>query len=96
LVICQPPEHYKTVVINVQQQAADKENLEFNFKGNTIEQKLEPSLDGLANNKEIARDCDLVISLFAPHRYAIKEHRKYDITIMKDYYRSLIFLIILI
>jgi replicative DNA helicase len=81
---------YKAVVINIQQQSASKEALEFNFKGDTIEQKLEPSLDGLANNKEIQRDCDMVWGIFAPSRYSIKEHRKYDITIMKDSYRSLL------
>lgn len=80
---------YKCVVINVQQQASDKENVEYNFKGQAIEQKLEPSLDGLANNKETQRDCDLIFSLFSPFRYNIKEHRKYDITILKDNYRSL-------
>lgn len=83
---------YKAVVINIQQQSASKEAMEFNFKGDTIEQKLEPSLDGLANNKEIQRDVDLCIGIFAPNRYSIKEHRKYDITIMKDWYRSIIFL----
>lgn len=46
---------YKCITINVQQQSAEKEKQEF-FQGQTIEQKLEPSLDGLANNKETSRD----------------------------------------
>ncbi len=43
------------VVINIQQQSAAKEAQEFH-KGQTIEKKLEPSLDGLADNKLTQRD----------------------------------------
>lgn len=46
---------FNCTVINVHQQAAETERMEF-YKGETIEQKLEPSLNGLANNKETARD----------------------------------------
>lgn len=45
----------KCVVINIQQQSADKEAQEFH-KGQTIEKKLEPSLDSLADNKLTQRD----------------------------------------
>lgn len=82
---------FKCAVINVQQQAAEKEKLEF-FQGETVEQKMEPSLDGLANNKETQRDADLVIGLFAPARYNIRTHRRYDVTRLQDRYRSLKFL----
>ena len=43
------------VVINIQQQSAAKEAQEFH-RGQTIEKKLEPSLDGLADNKLTQRD----------------------------------------
>ena len=79
------------VVINIQQQAAGKEAQEF-YKGQTIEKKLEPSLEGLADNKLLARDADLVLGLFSPTRYEISNYRGYDINKMKDSYRSLIFL----
>ncbi len=82
---------FNCTVINVHQQAAETEKMEF-FKGETVEQKLEPSLNGLANNKETARDCDLVLGLFAPARYRISTYRGYNIDKMKDRYRSLIFL----
>jgi replicative DNA helicase len=82
---------YNCVVINVQQQSAEKEKLEFH-QGNTIDQKMEPSLDGLANNKETQRDADVILGLFAPARYAMQLHRKYDITKLGDNYRSLKFL----
>lgn len=79
------------VVINIQQQSADKESQEFH-KGQTIEKKLEPSLDGLADNKLTQRDCDLVLGLFAPTRYEISKYRGYDIDMLRDRYRCLIFL----
>ena len=78
-------------VINIQQQAADKEKQEF-FKGASIEKKLEPSLDGLGDSKLTQRDADLVLGLFAPTRYELESYRGYDINKLKDKYRCLIFL----
>lgn len=79
------------VVINIQQQAADKEKQEF-YRGESIDKKLEPSLDGLADNKLTQRDADIVWGLFAPTRYEIEEYRGYNIDILKDNYRCLIWL----
>ena len=79
------------VVINIQQQSAAKEQQEFH-RGQTIEKKLEPSLDGLADNKLTQRDADLILGLFAPTRYEIPDYRGYNINKMRDSYRSLIFL----
>lgn len=81
----------KCVVINIQQQSADKEKQEF-FRGQSIEKKLEPSLDGLADNKLCQRDADLVLGLFAPTRYELTTYRGYNISLLKDKYRCLIFL----
>lgn len=82
---------FSCVTINIQQQEAAKEKAEY-FQGQSIEEKLEPSLDGLANNKETQRDADLVLGLFAPERYGIKRHRGYDIGKLKNRYRSIKFL----
>lgn len=81
----------KCVVINVQQQSADKEKQEF-YKGQSIEKKLEPSLDGLADNKLTQRDADLVLGIFAPTRYELPNYRGYNINKLKDKYRCMIFL----
>ena len=81
----------KCVVINIQQQSAEKEKQEF-YKGQSIEKKLEPSLDGLADNKLTQRDCDLVLGLFAPTRYELDSYRGFNINRLKDKYRCLIFL----
>lgn len=77
------------IPVNVQQQASDKEKIEYNFKGQSIDQKLEPSLDGLGDNKTTQRDANIVLGLFNPHRYDIKKHNGYDIAFFSDMYRSL-------
>lgn len=69
---------YKAIVINSQQQDQAKENMEYTNRGGLIEQKLEPSLDHLANNKELQRDYDCVLGIFNPIRYEISHHAGYD------------------
>lgn len=80
------------IPVIVQQQMATKEAIEVNFKGDTIEQKLEPSLDGLGDSKNVSRDVNIALGLFAPNRFGIKEHSGYNITKLKDNYRSLLLL----
>jgi len=77
------------IPVSVQQQASDKEAVEYNYKGNTIEEKLEPSLDGLGDNKTTQRDANVVLGLFNPDRYGITNHGGYDITFFRDKYRSM-------
>lgn len=73
----------------VQQQSSDKEKQVFTATGASVESKLEPSLDGLADNKKTQRDADMVLGLFAPDRYEIDKHRGYEVKRMQDSYRSL-------
>jgi len=77
------------IPVNVQQQASAKEQVEYNYKGNTIEEKLEPSLDGLGDNKTTQRDANVVVGLFAPDRYSIEKHNGYDVSFFRDRYRSM-------
>lgn len=77
------------IPVNVQQQASAKEAVEYNFKGNSIDEKLEPSLDGLGDNKTTQRDANVVLGLFAPERYSIEEHNGYNMHAFKDRYRSM-------
>lgn len=77
------------IPVVVQQLAADKERIEANFSRADLVQKLEPSLDGLGDNKTIARDVNVALGLFAPDRYKITEHNGYDITRFRDRYRSM-------
>lgn len=76
-------------IVNVHQQTAEQEKQQFNYKGQSIIEKLKPSPDGLADNKKTQRDVDILIGLFAPARYSINEYSGYDMTLMKDAYREL-------
>lgn len=75
--------------VNVQQQASDKEKLQFTNAGKSIEEKLEPSLDGLGDNKTTQRDANVVLGLFAPDRYNILTHIGYDVGFFRDKYRCM-------
>jgi hypothetical protein len=57
---------FKQIPIVVHQQEMAKERQEFTSKGTSIEAKLEPSLDGLGDNKLIGRDKlkNFLVSLF--------------------------------
>lgn len=83
-------------VINIQQQVSDQEKMQYTYKGSAIESKVEPSLDGLANNKETQRDADLVLGIFAPTRYDITSYHGYKINPnqggLGDNYRCIKFL----
>lgn len=84
--------HWKWSVINIIQQASDSEKLQFDFRGNSIIEKVKPSLDGLGNSKECQRDHFLVLGVFAPNRYGISSYSNYNIARLKDNFRSLIIL----
>lgn len=70
---------WKWSVLNVQQQSLESEKQLFNSKGDTIVEKLFPTLDGVANNREVIRDDYIVLGLFSPNRYGIKNFRGYSI-----------------
>ena len=69
----------KYIFILVQHQAQAQEGIE-NQKLN----RLKPSSDGLADCKTTTRDANLVIGLYSPFKYGIKEYEGYDITKLRD------------
>jgi len=77
---------YSPVVI--QQQAADSSRAQFTTRGDTIIDKIKPDQEGLADNKYTARDVDLMISLFNPNRYNIKNYEDVDLTKLRDSHRE--------
>lgn len=79
----------KFTPVLVQQQAAEKEKKQYNFKGFAVEDKNKPSLDGLGEHKLSAHDADIVLGLFAPNRYGYSTSNQYDITRLKDCYREM-------
>lgn len=56
-----------------QQQGADSEGQQYTNKGELIVEKLYPTLANLGDSRTTARDADIVIGLFSPDRYGLKE-----------------------
>lgn len=77
------------IPVNVQQQASDKERQEWTKGGQSIEEKLEPSLDGLGDNKTTQRDANVIVGVFAPNRYGIVNHNGYNLELFDDRYRNM-------
>lgn len=70
---------WKWVGVNIQQQSLDSESQVFTNKGETVINKLLPTMDGLANNREVARDDYVILGLFAPERFKIDNYLGYNI-----------------
>jgi len=79
---------YGYTFVDVQQQMAAKEDQEF-YQGLSIITKLEPSLHGLGESKLTQRKANVVLGLFAPNRFELKEYRGYNINLLQDNFRSL-------
>jgi hypothetical protein len=77
-------DRYGFTVVDVHQQAAASESLE-NFKL----ERLQPTANGLADNKTNGRNFDMLLGLFAPNRYKIAKYEGYDITKLRDNHREL-------
>ena len=79
---------YQCHVVSVQQQMASKDAMEYNTAGKSIEEKLEPSKDGLGENKLTQRDCTEMIGIFSPYNSEMKTHRGYNTELFQDHYRG--------
>ena len=84
--------HLNYAFVRVHQQNAETESKVFDNAGRNVVEKLKPSLANIANNKEVARDCHVIIALFGPDRYGVTEYNDYDIARLRDNYRSLLLL----
>lgn len=82
--------HWDWTVINVMQTAIEFDNKQFDFKGNSIVEKLEPSIAALGDNKRISRDHHLIMGIFVPARFGIKDYEKYRIDKLGDLFRSVV------
>lgn len=60
-------------VINIMQQDFDSSKRAFTNKGESINEKYVPTLESLGNDKESSRSARLVLSIFNPQTYKIKE-----------------------
>ena len=85
----QMTKHWKWTCVNVQQQEQGSEKQHYTNNGDSVVSKTEPTLDGLANNKEIQRDDYVVISLYSPDRFGFNEYHGYNIGKMRDTFRAI-------
>ena len=72
----------KFIFVLIQHQAQAQEGIE-NQKLN----KLKPSSDGLADCKTTTRDANMVIGLYSPFKYGLREYEGYDITKFRNHIR---------
>lgn len=75
---------YKMSPVVIQQQAFDQEGNEAFKLG-----KVRPSVAGLGDTKYTSRDSNVVLGLFSPFRFGLKEYLGYDVTKLKDHLRFL-------
>lgn len=80
--------HWDWTVVNVQQQEQSNEKQHYTNSGESVVSKTEPTLDGLANNKEIQRDDYIIISVYSPDKFGFPEFHGYDINRMRDTFRA--------
>lgn len=67
-------DRWQAIVVYIQQQAAATQSIE-NIKMDATK----PSQAGLGESKLTARDCDIMLGLYAPVRYKIKDYMGYNI-----------------
>jgi len=81
-------DRWNYIPIVVQQQSADSSRAQFNYRGDTIIDKIKPDSEGLADNKYTSRDCDLMVSLFYPKKYNIDKYEGIDLDRIGDSHRE--------
>ena len=75
-------DHLLYTIVMVQHQAQAQEGIENRKMGLT-----KPSSDGLADCKTTSRDANLLLGIYSPFKYGVREHEGYDITKFKNYIR---------
>ena len=82
-------DRFNYTVVNVQQMSASSNAQQFDYRGNSIIEKIRPSPDGLADMKLSSRDCNLMISLFNPTSYNIEDYEGIDLKRIGNWHREL-------
>jgi len=77
-------DRWKYIPVGVIQQTAAQEGVE-----NARADMIRPSANGLAENKLVGRDCDMLLGLFSPFRFRRADWEGYNIRRMQDNYREL-------
>jgi hypothetical protein len=80
---------FKATCVIVHQQSLEAERQQFTNSGNSILEKVKPSLANLGGTKEVVRSYHTVFSLFTPHRFKIEDYKKYDTKLMGNNFREM-------
>lgn len=70
---------YNMSPVNVQQISATAATAEFTSGGKLIVDKLRPTDSDLSDNKHVAMDVNIMLSLFWPYKYKIPEYEGWDL-----------------
>lgn len=81
--------NFNYIVVNIQQQVQSSDQQEF-YRGQTVIEKLKPSPATLADCKTTFRDHLVVLGLFSPGKHNIEEYANYDLTQLKNSFRSVL------
>jgi hypothetical protein len=84
---------YKALIVEVQQQALAGSQQQYTNSGKSIIEKLKPEVGNLGNNKEVSRDVNLMLGLFAPSKYGFSSYKEYDLDRLRDNHRELIIML---
>lgn len=76
--------NYGLSPIVIQQQNTDNEGIESVKFGRT-----RPTTSGLGDSKYTAHDANIVMGIFSPYKFGLKEYLGYPIDILKDHFRTL-------
>lgn len=76
--------NFKISPIIIQQQNTDNEGIESVKYGRT-----RPSTSGLRDSKATSHDANIVLGLYSPFKFGLKEYLGYPIDILKDHFRTL-------
>lgn len=80
---------YNCAIVDIHDLSLDADRVKSNFGNIDIAAKLEPSMDGLGESKIVSRNYDVILGIHDPARYEETEHKKYNIALLGQNYRSL-------
>lgn len=81
--------NYHCVIIDIHDQAVDKEKVDYDYTQRPLEEKLEPTIDGLGDNKTNNRVYDFILGLHNPAKYNFTAHKEYNVAKLADNYRCM-------
>jgi len=80
---------FKMTCVIIHQQALEAEKQQFTNSGNSIIDRIKPSLANLGGTKEVVRAYHLVLALFNPHKFKIGDYKGYDIKRIGNNFREI-------